>query len=149
MTRDDHANGTDRLADVASVREDLDIIVNVQGDEPLIDPANIDAAVQPLLTSKDVAMSTLCALIGSEAELRNPNIVKFVLDEEGFALYFSRSPIPYDRDDLGFHHLRYWGHLGLYVYRRETLLQISRLAAIPLENIEKLEQLRALETAYA
>lgn len=145
MTRDDHANGTDRLAEVATLRPDVDIIVNVQGDEPLIDPTNIDAAVEPLLKSVDVTMSTLCAPITTEAELLNPNIVKVVLDKDGFALYFSRSPVPHDRDNVGFHHVRYWGHLGLYVYRRETLLTVSRLAPTPLENIEKLEQLRALE----
>lgn len=145
MTRDDHLNGTDRLAEVAGSRSDIDIVVNVQGDEPLIDPANIDAAVRPLIDSAVVTMSTLCAPIGSEAELLNPNVVKVVLDKEGFALYFSRSPIPHDRDGIGFHQMRYWGHLGLYVYRRQTLLRIATLEPTPLESIEKLEQLRALE----
>lgn len=145
LTRDDHINGTDRLAEVAAARPDLDIIVNVQGDEPLIDPGNIDAAVGPLLDAPDISMSTLCAPIKSEEEFLNPNVVKVVLDKNGFALYFSRSPIPHDRDQLGFNQTKHWGHLGLYVYRRQTLLSISQLPSTPLEEIEKLEQLRALE----
>lgn len=145
FTRADHINGTERLAEVVAARPDLDIVVNVQGDEPLINPDSIDAAVSPLLPPGDVCMSTLCAPIKTEEELLNPNIVKVVLDKDGHALYFSRSPIPYDRERLSFQQIKYWGHLGLYVYRRQTLLSISQLEPTPLENIEKLEQLRALE----
>ena len=152
MTRADHATGTDRLAEVAAGLAD-DLIVNVQGDEPLIDPAMIEAAVAPLLADEAIPMGTLKTPLTSLEEYLNPNVVKVVTDLQGFALYFSRAPIPFPRDfqdDLAVR----WGqlatakHVGLYVYRREFLLRYPHLPATPLENQECLEQLRALEHGY-
>lgn len=148
MTSADHPTGTDRLAEVAA---DLDagLIVNVQGDEPLIDPRMIDQAVEPLLNDATIEIGTLAARITDAGEFTDPNIVKVVTDRRGFALYFSRAPIPFDRDrptgrDTGpaATALR---HIGLYVYRREFLLRFAGWPETPLEQLEKLEQLRALE----
>jgi 3-deoxy-manno-octulosonate cytidylyltransferase (CMP-KDO synthetase) len=145
MTRPDHPSGTDRVAEVAATLE-ADLIVNVQGDEPLVDPAAIDAAVEPLLSHPSIPMGTLAAPIHDVADLANPNVVKVVLDQAGFALYFSRLPIPFDRDQRG-ETVRY-RHLGLYVYRREFLLSLATLSPTPLEQAEKLEQLRVLEHGH-
>lgn len=152
MTRADHATGTDRLAEVAAGLDD-ELIVNVQGDEPLIDPAMIQAAVKPLLADSTIPMGTLKTPLTSIEEYLNPNVVKVVTDRLGFALYFSRAPIPYPRDfnnclELRWHELATAKHIGLYVYRREFLLQYPRLQATPLEIQESLEQLRALEHGY-
>ena len=152
MTRADHATGTDRLAEVAAQLDD-EVIVNVQGDEPLIDPAMIQAAVEPLLQDTSIPMGTLKTPLTSVEEYLNPNVVKVVTDNEGFALYFSRSPIPYPRDFVGDIELR-WNelatakHIGLYVYRRDFLLAYPDLPSTPLESQECLEQLRALEHGY-
>ena len=140
MTRKDHSSGTDRAAEVAS-SENAELIVNIQGDEPLIDPAAIDAAVLALLDEDGAAMGTLKKQIEDPGEISNPNVVKVVTDRSGDALYFSRCPIPYVRDG-GVMHFK---HIGLYVYRREFLLQYSGLPLGPLERVERLEQLRALE----
>jgi 3-deoxy-manno-octulosonate cytidylyltransferase (CMP-KDO synthetase) len=148
MTRDDHATGTDRLAEVAQLRPDIDIIVNVQGDEPLIKSEAIDKVIAPLLEDATVEMSTMAFPIETDEEIDSPQIPKVVVDKDGFALYFSRLPIPYHRDKVeGADHkeVTYLGHAGLYVYRRETLLRIAALPMGILENLEKLEQLRALE----
>jgi 3-deoxy-manno-octulosonate cytidylyltransferase (CMP-KDO synthetase) len=142
MTSPDHQSGTDRLAEVAAEMS-CDIIVNVQGDEPLIEPVMIDEAIQPLLDDPMVMMSTLRRRIDDPAELQNPNITKVVIDREGFALYFSRAPIPFARDDA--QAAPGWRHVGLYVYRRDCLLQLARLPQTELERSESLEQLRALE----
>jgi 3-deoxy-manno-octulosonate cytidylyltransferase (CMP-KDO synthetase) len=142
MTSPDHRSGTDRLAEVAAAL-DSDIIVNVQGDEPLIEPAMIDEAVAPLFEDPMMTMSTLRRRIEDPAELRNPNVTKVVVDAEGFALYFSRAPIPYARE--GAPAARAWRHVGLYVYRRDCLMQFAALPAGELEQAESLEQLRALE----
>jgi 3-deoxy-manno-octulosonate cytidylyltransferase (CMP-KDO synthetase) len=152
MTRADHPTGTDRLAEVAAGIE-TDLVVNVQGDEPLIAPAMIDAAVAPLLADAAIVMGTLKTAITSVEEFLNPNVVKVVTDRAGFALYFSRAPIPYSRDfadslEERFAEVGAFKHIGLYVYRREFLLGYPRLPATPLENLEKLEQLRALEQGY-
>lgn len=152
MTREDHPTGTDRLAEVAA-RIDADLVVNVQGDEPLIDPRMIEAAVEPLRQDPGILMGTLMTPIASVDEFLNPNVVKVVTDREGFALYFSRAPIPHPRDfssDLELHlsALAPRKHVGLYVYRRDFLLRYPRLPATPLENLEKLEQLRALEHGF-
>lgn len=144
MTRDDHRSGTDRLAEVAARFEDIDVIVNVQGDEPLIDPHTIDSAVKPLLAEHTVQMSTIAAPITDPAEVNSPDVVKVVLDANGFALYFSRSPIPHYRDAAP-EARTYLAHVGLYVYRRECLLKLAALTATPMEQAESLEQLRALE----
>lgn len=143
MTRNDHQTGTDRLAEVALAHPEMDIIVNVQGDEPLIDPSTIDSAVEPLLNDSAVQMSTIAAPITDEKEINSDTVVKVVLDANGFALYFSRQPIPFYRDPITVK--EYLAHVGLYVYRRDVLLQLSKLPQAPLERAESLEQLRALE----
>ena len=140
MTSLHHQSGSDRIAEAATAL-DCDIVVNVQGDEPLIDPAAIDAAVAPLLAEPDVQMTTLCSPIHDEAEAASPNVVKVVLDLRGDALYFSRARIPYPRQAGG----RAFRHIGLYAYRRTFLLEFARWAPTPLELAESLEQLRALE----
>ena len=150
LTRDDHPTGTDRLAEVAATL-DAELIVNVQGDEPMIHPQMIDQAVQPLLESAAVQMGTLAARLTRVEDFRNPNVVKVVRDIAGFGLYFSRAPIPWPRDlseeELGVHlpRLDLWRHIGLYVYRRSLLLDYPGWPETPLEKFERLEQLRALE----
>ena len=150
MTSDNHPSGTDRLAEVAAAIE-TDLIVNVQGDEPLVAPQMIDEAVHPLLVDATIQMGTLCSRIDSIADYLSPNVVKVVCDSNRRALYFSRAPIPHPRDisvtelsgrlaELGA--LR---HIGLYVYRREFLLRYPHLPKTPLEILESLEQLRAME----
>ncbi len=144
MTRADHPSGTDRVAEAASA-ENAEIIVNIQGDEPLIDPAAIDAAVLPLVHDPDLVMGTLKKRIEDPAEITNPNVVKVVTDLAGDAIYFSRCPIPYVRGaQTGAH----YKHVGLYVYRRDFLLKYPSLPIGPLERTERLEQLRALENGY-
>ncbi len=145
MTSSEHPSGTDRVAEVAR-GVDAELIANVQGDEPLIDPAAIDAAVRPLVEDSAIPMGTLSCPIEDVAELANPNVVKVVTDVGGFALYFSRLPIPFVRDSgAGSSRFR---HIGLYVYRRDFLLELAKLAPTPLEEGEKLEQLRALEYGH-
>ncbi len=155
MTSPHHATGTDRIAEVAK-GTDCALVVNVQGDEPLIKPDMIDQAIQPLLQDPSIPMGTLCNKISRQWEIADPNVVKVVLDREGFALYFSRAPIPWDRDawagktiadDLASSDAHY-KHIGLYVYRRDFLIQYAAMPQTPLENIEKLEQLRALERGH-
>ena len=143
LTRADHPSGTDRLAEVASAL-DCDVIVNVQGDEPLIDPRAIGEAVAPFAADPAVHVTTLYRPIVEPADLENPNVVKVVLDRAGFALYFSRAPIPHIRDPRGGWPPLY-RHVGLYAYRRSALLVLSALEPTPLERAESLEQLRALE----
>ncbi len=150
MTRDDHPTGTDRLAEVAS-RIDADLIVNVQGDEPLVDPRMVDEAVAPLLADASIQMGTVAAKIDAINDFYNPNVVKVVRDLNNFALYFSRAPIPWPRDldrNQLFESLpssQYLRHIGLYVYRRQLLLDYPTWPKTPLESLENLEQLRALE----
>jgi 3-deoxy-manno-octulosonate cytidylyltransferase (CMP-KDO synthetase) len=140
MTRADHASGTDRVAEAASASQ-AQIIVNVQGDEPMIDPAAIDAAILGLL---DDDMGTLKKRIERTADIQDPNVVKVVTDAQANALYFSRRPIPFARDEQTI----YYKHIGLYVYRRDFLLSYPDLPVGPLERAERLEQLRALENGY-
>jgi len=142
LTRPDHATGTDRLAEVASTL-DCDVVVNVQGDEPLIDPRAIAEAVAPL-ADLAISMTTLYRRIEHPTELSDPDIVKVVLDRGGYAMYFSRAPIPYARDPRGGWPPLY-RHVGLYAYRRQALLLLASLDPTPLERAESLEQLRALE----
>jgi 3-deoxy-manno-octulosonate cytidylyltransferase (CMP-KDO synthetase) len=144
MTRADHPSGTDRVAEVAA-SSPASVVANIQGDEPLIDPAAIDAATRALLEDDRIMMSTLKKRIERAEEITNPNVVKVVTDNAGNALYFSRSPIPYNRAGGAV----YFKHIGLYVYRRDLLLRYSALAVGPLEKTECLEQLRALENGYA
>jgi 3-deoxy-manno-octulosonate cytidylyltransferase (CMP-KDO synthetase) len=143
MTRADHLSGTDRVAEVASA-EDAAVVVNIQGDEPLIDPAAIDAAILPVVHDAGVVMATLKKKIEDPREIDDPNVVKVVANHAGDAIYFSRCAIPYARERGG----AWFKHIGLYVYRRDFLLGYSRLPVGPLERAERLEQLRALENGY-
>ena len=149
MTRADHLSGTDRVAEVASA-ETAEIIVNIQGDEPLIDPDAIDAAILPIVHDPEIVMGTLKKRIEDPAEITNPNVVKVVTDHSGDAIYFSRSAIPYRREGTKDRPpgLSYFKHVGLYVYRRDFLLGYSALRVGPLEEAERLEQLRALENGF-
>ncbi|HLN87595.1 MAG TPA: 3-deoxy-manno-octulosonate cytidylyltransferase [Candidatus Limnocylindrales bacterium] len=158
MTSPDHLSGTDRLAEVArKIRAEW--LVNVQGDLPFIRPQTITRAVQPLRKNRAILMGTVCTAIYDEAEWQNPNVVKVLKDHAGYALYFTRAPVPFARNDRvdpsgskisAQRKLRLWGyrHLGLYVYRREFLLKFARLRPTALERIESLEQLRVLEHGY-
>jgi 3-deoxy-manno-octulosonate cytidylyltransferase (CMP-KDO synthetase) len=142
MTAAHHATGTDRLAEVARALSS-DIIVNVQGDEPSIAPEAIDLAVRRLLTHASDGLATLRKRTDDPRDLSNPAVVKVVVDRQGYALYFTRSAVPYVR--AGHPQPVFWRHLGLYAYRRDTLLRLAALAPTPLEQAEGLEQLRALE----
>ena len=149
MTRADHPSGTDRVAEVSSA-EDAELVVNIQGDEPLIDPAAIDAAVLPLVHDASIDMGTLKKRIEDPREIDDPNVVKVVTSFDGNALYFSRSRIPYTRDPApqAAAAVPHFKHIGLYVYRRAFLLGYSELPVGPLEKAERLEQLRALENGH-
>ena len=147
MTRDDHVSGTDRAAEVASAFEDFELVVNIQGDEPLIDPNAIDAAVLPLLEEPAIPMGTIKKRIEDPREVADPNVVKVVTDRFENAIYFSRSLIPYLRKE-GPYSGTHYKHIGLYVYRRNFLLKYSDLPMGPLEKTESLEQLRALENGF-
>ena len=155
MTDKGHETGTDRLAEVAA-RLDSDIIVNVQGDEPLIEPAMIDQAIRPLVDDSAVPMATLKSRVKSLHDFLSPNVVKVVTDGAGCALYFSRSPLPFFRDkwndlkddSFAAGKLLCYKHVGLYVYRREFLLRYAQMPPTTLELAEKLEQLRVLENGY-
>ena len=151
MTRADHPTGTDRLAEVAQGL-DAEIIVNVQGDLPFFPPAMVEDAVHALTRASAAAMSTVKTPIWDLTEWRNPNVVKVVTDREGIALYFSRSPIPFRRDQQvsceGRQGVLGYRHIGLYVYKREFLFTFTRLPRTELEQTEQLEQLRALEWGY-
>jgi 3-deoxy-manno-octulosonate cytidylyltransferase (CMP-KDO synthetase) len=144
LTRDDHASGTDRIAEVAAGL-DCDVVVNVQGDEPLIEGFVIDALVEALRDDPEVEIATLVHAADSDA-LGDPNRVKVVLDRRGRALYFSRSAIPFHRQPES--EPGCWQHVGLYAYRREFLLRFAELAPTPAERAEGLEQLRALEHGF-
>lgn len=145
MTRSDHATGTDRLAEVARALQG-EIVVNVQGDEPLMTADAIDAAVALLISRPDDMMATLRRRVTDLSDLDNPSVVKLVADAAGYALYFSRSAIPFVRP--GHAAPTFWRHLGLYAYRREFLATLSGLPSTPLEQAEGLEQLRALEHGF-
>jgi 3-deoxy-manno-octulosonate cytidylyltransferase (CMP-KDO synthetase) len=149
MTRADHPTGTDRLAEVAQGLS-ADVIVNVQGDLPFFPPTMVEDAVAALTHAPAAVMSTVKTPIYDLAEWQNINVVKVVTDHEGYALYFSRSPIPYarDRTSASGRQLLGYRHIGLYVYRRDFLFTFTRLPRTPLEQTEQLEQLRALEWGY-
>jgi 3-deoxy-manno-octulosonate cytidylyltransferase (CMP-KDO synthetase) len=159
MTSPTHSTGTDRVAEVAKKLKS-EIIVNIQGDEPLIKGDIIDKAIRPLLTDDTLHMSTLMTRIEEVRDWLNPHIVKVVVDQKNFALYFSRSPIPFPRDlqigRLESHPFgtdrplpkRVFKHIGVYVFRRKFLLGFSKMKPTPIEKLEKLEQLRALENGY-
>jgi len=148
LTSTEHNSGTDRIAEaVAEVK--AEIVVNLQADEPEIEPGNIDYAAQLLLDNPDYPMATLVAEFQNAEQIADPNIVKVITDDNERAIYFSRAPIPYDRakNDIG-DIQQYLRHLGIYAYRREFLLKITALPQTPLEKIEKLEQLRAIENGF-
>jgi 3-deoxy-manno-octulosonate cytidylyltransferase (CMP-KDO synthetase) len=147
MTRSDHRTGTERIAEVAA-HEPGDVFVNVQGDEPLIDPVAIDTAVAALLEDPPAQIATVATAIRHVPDIMDPNVVKTVLDFDSNALYFSRAPIPWVRDTQQKIHVRYWKHLGLYVFQREALLEYPTLPQGELEKIEQLEQLRWLENGW-
>ncbi|MBI2472081.1 MAG: 3-deoxy-manno-octulosonate cytidylyltransferase [Planctomycetes bacterium] len=150
MTSVTHTSGTDRIAEVAG-RLDADVIVNVQGDEPEANANMIDQVIEVLVEDKEAVMATLANMIKDAKELANSNVVKVVLDNCGYALYFSRSQIPFVRDDkdpIKVPGLTFLKHLGIYAYQRDFLLKYPKLPPSPLEDAEKLEQLRALSNGY-
>jgi 3-deoxy-manno-octulosonate cytidylyltransferase (CMP-KDO synthetase) len=147
MTRADHRTGTERIAEVAA-HVGGEVFVNVQGDEPLLDPAAVDAAVAALLEEPAAAISTVAVPIRTPADIMDPNVVKTVLDFDDNALYFSRAPIPWVRDSAHKIHARHLKHLGLYVFQRDALLEYPTLPQGELERLEQLEQLRWLENGW-
>lgn len=149
MTNPAARSGTERIAEVARGRTEQ-VIVNVQGDEPLIRPEMVNVVTEFLLQHPAVPMASVMTPLASEADGANPNIVKVVVDRDGYALYFSRAPIPFQRDNTrtGKPANRFWKHIGLYGYQRQFLLQFPSLAPTPLEQAESLEQLRALEHGF-
>jgi len=163
LTSPEHQSGTDRIAE-AVAGMDVEIVVNLQADEPEIDPANIDHLAKLLVEHPDYPMATLAAAFQSAEQIADPNIVKVIVarsgvdtkderrgtrDEIGRAIYFSRSPIPYDREKGGVGEVRqYLRHIGIYAYRKKFLREITALPQTPLEKTEKLEQLRAIENGY-
>lgn len=155
LTRRDHASGSDRLAEACEILglDGDDVVVNVQGDEPLIDPQLIREAARQLVLHDDAVMATLAHPIHDHADFINPNVVKVVTDESGYALYFSRAPIPWPRDAFASqqampHELGALRHIGLYAYRAGFLRTYAGLASSPLERFEMLEQLRVLWHGY-
>jgi 3-deoxy-manno-octulosonate cytidylyltransferase (CMP-KDO synthetase) len=142
MTSTEHQSGSDRIAEIVNKNPEIEIALNVQGDEPLIKPESIDKAIEILLDDEKADISTLIRIIDNKKEINNPNVVKAVIDNDGNALYFSRSPIPFERNpDTAV----FYGHIGLYAYRRESLLKMTKLPQSMLEKTECLEQLRALQ----
>lgn len=151
MTRSEHPSGTDRCAEVAMQFPEADLILNVQGDEPFIQPQQIDLLTDTLLNSPNASIATLAKKIDNEALLFNPNVVKAVFSPVAGAIYFSRHPIPFVRGvatENWLEQQHFYKHIGLYGFRRETLLEIARLSPTPLEKSESLEQLRWLEHGY-
>lgn len=143
MTRDDHKCGSDRIAEVAERHPEMEYIVNLQGDEPMITPESIDSVITALKTGENADIATLLRVIDDKDEVENPNLVKCVIDNNNFALYFSRSKIPYERN-IG--EATFYGHIGLYGYKREALFKMTSLPQAMLEKAESLEQLRALQS---
>ena len=147
LTRADHATGTDRVAEVA-VHITAEIYVNVQGDEPLVDPGIVDAVVAAMLEDDSIEIGTPCSAITRQADIMDPNVTKVVRDFEGNGLYFSHAPIPWVRDTGDTVTAQHWKHIGIYAFRRDVLLEIPTLPPGDLERVEKLEQLRWLENGY-
>ena len=144
LTSRDHNTGTDRVAEVVRGL-DVEVVVNIQGDEPFVRPGMIDEVVQPLLDDPDLPMCTSMHEITDKEDFDNPNVVKTVVDLAGNALYFSRSLVPYPRKSEGH---RAFEHIGMYAYRKDFLIKYAGLPQIPLEKLESLEQLRVLEHGY-
>ncbi len=147
MTRGEHRTGTDRVAEVAALLS-ADIYLDVQGDEPLIDFAVLDALAGEMVSEESVQLGTLCSVIGRSDEIMDPNIVKVVRDFDGDALYFSRAPVPWVRDRQPEIEVRHLKHIGVYAFRRDALLEFPALPPGELERIEQLEQLRWLENGF-
>jgi 3-deoxy-manno-octulosonate cytidylyltransferase (CMP-KDO synthetase) len=150
ITRAEHRSGTERVAEVAATtgRDDGEIYVNVQGDEPLVEPEAIDTLVEAMESDESVSVGTLMVPISKPADIMDPNIVKVVLDFDSNALYFSRAPIPWVRDRDAPVHVQHMKHLGLYAFRRAALLDFATLPLGDLERVEQLEQLRWMENGY-
>jgi 3-deoxy-manno-octulosonate cytidylyltransferase (CMP-KDO synthetase) len=147
MTSRKHKSGTDRIGEILKLRKsemiECEIVVNIQGDEPFIAPENIDKAIEPLIRDKNINVSTLAIQIKNTKDIKDPNIVKVIFNKSGDAIYFSRSPVPYNRDKIK--NLSYYKHIGLYVYRRNFLEKFIKVKPSKLETAEKLEQLRIIE----
>lgn len=142
MTSVNHKCGSDRIREVVDRHPEIAYIVNLQGDEPLIEPSAIDEVAKNVQEDEKADISTLIRILNSEEEINNPNLVKCVIDKNGYALYFSRSKIPFERNPISGN---FYGHLGIYGYKREALIKMTSLSQTPLEKTESLEQLRALE----
>lgn len=142
MTSVNHKCGSDRIREVAERHPEISYIVNLQGDEPLIKPESIDSVARNVQEDDNADISTLIRVLTDEEEINNPNLVKCVVDNNGYALYFSRSKIPFERN---YGIATFYGHLGIYGYKREALMKMTSLEQTPLERTESLEQLRALE----
>lgn len=148
LTSASHQSGTDRIAEAVAAL-DTDIVINVQGDEPDIDPAHIDELAELLVNHPDAPMATLATPLRQTKQITDPNIVKAIVDTKGKAIYFSRCPIPYDRGNAGLGPAdQYLRHIGIYAYRKDFLLKLTALPQTPLEKLEKLEQLRVIENGY-
>jgi 3-deoxy-manno-octulosonate cytidylyltransferase (CMP-KDO synthetase) len=148
LTSTDHKSGTDRIAEAVK-NIDVEIVINLQADEPEIEPQNIDLLAQILIDHPDAPMATLAADFQNAEQITDPNIVKLITDYNGRAIYFSRSPIPYDRETKGVGpEQNYLRHIGTYAYRKDFLMEITKLPQTNLEKIEKLEQLRAIENGF-
>lgn len=145
MTAKNHPTGTDRLAEVAAAHPEAELIINVQGDEPLIEPDLIDALAAAFEAEPELQMATVKSPMRDKAEMQNPNNVKVVTDKNGYALYFSRSLLPYPRENTG---AVVYKHIGIYAYKRDFLLSYAKMQPTVLEQTESLEQLRALENGY-
>ncbi|MGL5701911.1 MAG: 3-deoxy-manno-octulosonate cytidylyltransferase, partial [Cetobacterium sp.] len=145
MTDANHLNGTSRIAEVCGKITDYDVVINIQGDEPLIEPDMINSLIDIFKEEKDLKMATLKHKLKKKEDIENPNFVKVITDKKDYAIYFSRSVIPYPRNEnLDI----YFKHVGIYGYKREFVLEYSKLESTPLENSESLEQLRVLENGY-
>lgn len=145
LTREDHQNGTSRIGEVCEKVENFDVIINIQGDEPLIEPNMINTIIDSFLESKDLEMSTLKHRIKNKEDIENPNCVKVITDKNDYAIYFSRSVIPYPRkENLNL----YYKHVGIYGYKKSFIEKYIKMESTPLEESESLEQLRVLENGY-
>lgn len=147
LTRSDHRTGTDRVAEVAA-HVPAEIYLNVQGDEPLLDPGTVDAVVSAMLEDDSVQIATPCSVIRHRNDIMDPHVTKVVRDFDGNALYFSHAPIPWVRDRDEDIVVKYWKHIGLYAFRRDALLEFPTLPPGELERVEQLEQLRWLENGF-
>lgn len=145
MTSEKHPNGTSRIAEVCEKMNDYDVIINIQGDEPLIEADMINSLINTFKENKDLVMATLKHKLNSKKEIENPNSVKVICDKNNYAIYFSRSVIPYPRKN---ENISYYKHIGIYAYKRDFVIEYSKMPSSPLEEAESLEQLRVLENGY-